>query len=84
MSWRVIAAIMIAVFVIVAIMTMVAQPIRDVGDSIVDASGSNSDVQQQRDMGIRAFENLGLLLIGGLLAWGGWRVLRRELTRGQL
>lgn len=89
MSWRVVAAVMIAIFAILAFNTLAAEPIRDIGDSIQDSADKNpdvdsGDVQQQRDSGIRAFDNLMLILVGGLLAWSAWRVLRRELTEGRL
>lgn len=87
MSWRVIAAIMIALFAILTVSAVTADPIRQVTDTIAevdDGQGGNYDTESQADSGIRAYENLILVLVFGLIGWGGWRVLRRELTEGRL
>lgn len=89
MSWRVVAALLIAIFAILAFSTLATEPLYDIGDTFQDIADSDADVDSsevadQRTSGIRAFENLVLILVGGLLAWGAWRVLRKELTEGRL
>lgn len=87
MSWRLVATVMIAIFAIVTLMTMTAQPIHTVTDSIVeidDGQGGHYDTAQQAESSIRGYFNAMLVLIFGLIAWAAWFVLRRELTEGRL
>lgn len=87
MSWRVIVAVMIAVFAILAVSMTTADPIRTVTDSIEEAddgSGGNYDTAKQAADGIRAYGNLIKILVFGLICWGAWRVVRREVTEGRL
>lgn len=87
MSWRVIAALMIAIFAIVVVSATTADPLRQVTDSIEEVDngeGGNFDTAKQASDGIRAYGNLILILVFGLIAWGAWRVVRREITQGGL
>lgn len=84
MSWRVIAAVMIALFAILTVSATTADPLRQVTDSIEQIDGADQSVEDQADMGERAYGNLILILVFGLIVWAVWRVLRRELTEGRL
>jgi len=86
MSWRIVATVMIVVFVSTAVWTVTADPLRQVGDSFVemDDGGGPYDIGSQIDSKIRGFSNMFLVLIFGVIGWAGWRVYRRELTRGKL
>lgn len=87
MSWRLITTVMIAIFGIVLMMTMTAQPIHTVTDSIVeidDGEGGQYDTAEQAESSIRGYFNAMLVVIFGLIAWAAWWVLRRELTTGRL
>jgi len=84
MSWRVITTVFIVVFAALIVWTITADPLRQTGDSIaeIDDGGGPYDVGSQTDSIIRGFSNMFLVLVFGVLGWGLWRVLRRELTRG--
>jgi len=87
MSWRLIATVMIAIFALLTVMTMTAQPIHTVTDSIVeidDGEGGQFDTAQQAESSIRGYFNAILVLVFGFIAWGAWFLLRRELTEGRL
>jgi len=84
MSWRVVAAVMIAIFSIVIVSAATAEPLRQTTDALEDLDGADSDVSEQADSGIRAYGNLILILSFGIIGWGAWRVLRREITEGRL
>lgn len=89
MSWKVVAAVLIAIFAILAFSTLATEPLYDIGDTFQGIADDNPDVDSgdvadQRNSGIRAFENLTVILVGGLLAWSSFRVLRRELSTGRL
>jgi len=87
MSWRLAATVLIAIFALVTLMTVTAQPIHTVTDSIVeidDGEGGHFDTEEQQESSIRGYFNSILVLIFGLIAWGAWRVLRKELTEGRL
>lgn len=86
MSWRVMAAVMIAAFALLLMMMTTAGPIRQVEESIVsvDDGGGVFDTADRASDWIRGYSNLFLILVFGLFGWGAWRVLRREVTRGRL
>lgn len=87
MSWRLIATILIAVFALVTLWTVTAQPMHTVTDSIVeidDGEGGQYDTEQTADSYLRGYFNTILVLVFGLIAYGAWFVLRRELTEGRL
>lgn len=87
MSWRVVATVFIAIFAILLVSTTTANPIHEVTDSIVeidDGQGDNYDTSNQAADGLRAYGNLILILVFGIIAWGAWFILRKELTEGQL
>jgi len=84
MSWRLVATVLIALFAIITLSVTMAEPIRDVTDKIVDQSDNNQEVVDYADSTIRAWSDMILILIAGIMIWGGWRVLRREVTEGRL
>lgn len=82
MSWRVIAAVLVAVFAALLVSMTTADPLHQVGDTFEDIDGGGQDVEDQANMGERAYGNLILIIVFGVLAWGAWFVLREEVTRG--
>lgn len=84
MSWRVAAAVMIAIAAALLISATTADPLRTATDSIEEADppGGRFDLGQYVDKGLRAYGNMILIIVFGLMGWGIWRVLRREATRG--
>lgn len=87
MSWRLVSTVMIAIFAILLLMTMTAQPIHTATDAIVeidDGEGGQFDTAQQAESSIRGYFNAMLILILGLVGWGAFYLLRRELTAGRL
>lgn len=87
MSWRLITTVMVAIFGVLLMMTMTAQPIHTVTDSIVeidDGEGGQYDTAEQAESSIRGYFNAMLVVIFGIIAWAAWWVLRRELTTGRL
>lgn len=87
MSWRVVSVVMIALFAILVLSTTTAGPLHEVTDTLVeidDGDGGQYDTSAVAAAGLRAYGNLILILSFGLIAWGSWFILRRELTEGQL
>lgn len=87
MSWRLVATVMIAIFALLTLMTVTAQPIHTVTDSIVEidnGEGGHYDTAQQAESSIRGLFNTILVLVFGFIAWAAWFVFRRELTEGRL
>lgn len=85
MSWKTAATVITVIFMLVSIWTLAADPLISIGNSFQD-TGDNSNEHFDGDSIID--ENIGawfdMILVGvfGLMAWAGYRVLRRELTRG--
>jgi len=86
MSWRLVATVMISIFALVTLMTVTAQPMHTVTDSIaeMDDGGGEYDTGEQAESSIRGYFNAILVLVFGLIAWGAWFLLRRELTSRRL
>ena len=87
MSWRVVSVVFIAVFALLTVSAMTATPIHNVTDTFADMDEDTSgqfDAAAQAAAGLRAYSNLILILVFGLIAWGSWYILRNELTEGQL
>lgn len=84
MSWRVVATVLIVVFTATLLWTVTADPLRQTGDAFIDSNddGGQINVDGKIDSAIRGYSNVFLILIFGVMGWGMWRVLRRELTRG--
>jgi len=87
MSWRTIATVFIVVFAIVIGQGILAGPILEVADGLNGAGDYENEHfdgnQMIADLPGQWF-NMGLLAAIGIMAWGAFRVLREELTRGRL
>lgn len=89
MSWRVVATVIIAIFAILLLSVTTAGPLYEATSAIEDVDenageGGRFDSAEVADAGQRAYGNLMLILPFGLIAWGAWYLLRRELTEGRL
>jgi len=85
MSWRTVAAVMIVLFTALAMWATLADPMVQIGNSFQDvADGETYDIDGRIDGLISHWFDMFLILTFGVMAWGGWRVLRKELTRDQL
>lgn len=85
MSWRTAATLMIVVFVMLIVLSVMADPLVQIADAFqgIETSGQfNTD--SKIDANVNAWFNMILVAVFGVMGWGTWRVLRRELTRGQL
>lgn len=84
-SWRVAATVIIVVFTATIAWTTLSDPLVQTGNAFQSISTSGQLATDTKISGmINGFFNMFLVLIFGLFAWGAWRVLRRELTRGRL
>lgn len=87
MSWRTAAAILVAIFAIVLLQAVLADPLFTFLGTVTgfyDTSGGLIDANSLIDGLGDSWMNMGLMMIFGLILWGGVRVLRRELTRGRV
>lgn len=84
MSWRIVVAVLVTVFLALLLSMTMGDPLRMATDAVVesDSAGQNSDAAEMADTGIRAFENLIYIIVFGSMAWGAWYIFRREITRG--
>jgi TRAP-type C4-dicarboxylate transport system permease small subunit len=83
MSWRTIAAVLIVVFSMLAIWGTLADPLVQISNAFIDLETSgqfNTDAKISRLT--QSVFNMILIGVFGVMAWGIWRVVRRELTRG--
>lgn len=85
MSWRTAATALIVVFVMLLVWATLADPLVQIGNAFqgVETSGQ-FNTEQKIDTNIQAWFNMLLLAVFGVMGWAFWRVVRRELTRGQL
>jgi hypothetical protein len=87
MSWRTAAAILIAVFAVLLLQTVLADPLFGFLSAVTDlydTSGGQIDGNSLIDGLGGAWMNMGLIMVFGLVLWGAVRVLRQELTRGRI
>lgn len=87
MSWRIVSTVLIIVFAIVIVQGVLADPLIETGEQL-NATGDYDNEHFDgnsiiTDMPTHWF-NMGLVAIFGIMSWGAWRVVRRELTRGGL
>lgn len=86
-AWRAVAVVLILVFSIILIQSLVAGPLVEYTEK-VNATGDYSNSHFDGNTIITGYAdawfNMGLIAIFGLMAWGSWRVIRQELTRGRL
>lgn len=83
MAWRTAATVMIVVFVATIIWAVTAGPLNAVGNEFQEVAPDDSAINADGkiDSAIDGYFNLFIVLIGGVLLWGTWRVFRQETTR---
>lgn len=88
MSWRVVVTVMIAIFTILTLSVVTVGPLHQSTGAITeldDPDDSNAlDATEFVEDGTRAYGDLILIFSFGLVAYGSWYILRRELTAGRL
>lgn len=85
MSWRTAATLMIVVFVMLIVLSVMADPLVQIANAFQDLETSGQfNTDSKIDANVNAWFNMVLVGIFGIFGWATWRVLRRELTRGQL
>lgn len=83
MSWRTAAAVIIAVFALIVVWTVFADPLIEIGNAFQEFDTSGQfNYDSTIDGLIGSWFDMIIFGVFGLLAWGAWRVVRRELTRG--
>lgn len=83
MAWRTVAAVMVVVFSMLVVWSTMADPLVQIANSFIEIETSgqlNTDSKINRM--VAAVFNMILVAVFGIMAWGVWRVIRRELTRG--
>lgn len=88
MAWRTIAAVATVIFLVVVLQSSMIGPLEQFSNSLSDTADGTL---QNEHLDANTFETLpatwsamGLIAIFGVMGWGAWRVVRRELTRGNL
>lgn len=83
MGWRTVAAVMIVVFSMLVVWATMADPLVQISNAFIDIETSGQLNTDSKINGLVAtFFDTILVAVFGILAWGLWRVIRRELTRG--
>lgn len=83
MGWRTIAAVFIAVFAFLVVGATMADPLVQIANAFQDIQTSGQlSTDSKIDRLVASWFNQILVAIFGILLWGVWRVIRRELTRG--
>lgn len=88
MSWRIIATVTITVFAIIIGQAVLIGPLHQTADAI-NETGDYSDNGHFDGNSliyniVYDWANMGLIAIFGVMLWGSWRIVRKELTRGRL
>ena len=87
MSWRTAAVVCIAIFAMVLLQAVLADPLYVYMDTITgffDTSGGVIDGNSLIDGFADSWMNMGLVFMFGLILWAGVRVVRQELTRREI
>lgn len=83
MGWRTVAAVMIAVFAFLAVWVTMADPLVQISNTFIDIETSGQlNTDSKITSLVDSLFNMILAGVFGILMWGIWRVIRRELTRG--
>jgi hypothetical protein len=83
MSWRTAAAVIIAVFALTVVWAIFADPLIQIADAFTDFDTSGQfNYEDTIDGLVGTWFKMILLAVFGILGWGTWRVLRKEITRG--
>lgn len=86
MALRTVAAVFIIVVSIVFLQIFLAEPVTEVTDALNESGDYSIGGQDMNDTFgtlVASFWNMGWIAIFGVMGWGVYRVLRRELTRGR-
>jgi hypothetical protein len=87
MSWKTVATVLITVFAIALVQATAIGPLFKLTDELSDDGDYNNEYYSVRDRidgFVSSWINMGLVGIFGMMAYGAARVVRKELTRGQL
>lgn len=88
MSWRLVATIMIAIFSILTLSVVTAGPLHQATGAITEMDDGTSEHGLDTDgfvnAGLQAYSDMILIFVFGLIAYGAWYLLRRELSAGRL
>lgn len=87
MSWRAAAAVLITVFAIVLVQAVLAGPLITFQEDLSatgDYSNEHFDGNSIMEGLPSVWFHMGLIGMFGIMLWAIARVVRRELTRGQL
>lgn len=87
MSWKTVATVLTVVFAVAVVQATAIGPVHDLEDGFTDNIDYNNEyysVQDRISGYIDAWINMGLIAIFGMMGWGIARIVRKELTRGQL
>lgn len=83
MSWRTVAAVMIVIFTFIIVWVVMADPLVSIADAFIELDTSGQfNTDSKIDAMVRGWFNMILVGVFGIMAWGIWRVIRKELTRG--
>lgn len=87
MGWKAVSVVLIVVFMIVVVQSALAGPAVEVTESL-NATGDYSNDHFDGNALITGFDDawfdMGLIAIFGIMMWGTWFVLKRELTEGRI
>lgn len=86
MGWKAVVTVLIVVFGVVIIQMAMASPLVSISESLNETGDYSNDhfdgnevIGDMPDI----WFNMGLIAIFGIMAWGIWWIIRRELTRGR-
>ena len=86
MSLRTIATVLIVVTSLVLLAMFLSEPLLAIGESLKGVGNYSVDgvaAGQNLDRNISSWLNMFWIGVFGVMLWGAFRVLRRELTRGR-
>jgi len=86
MALRTVATVLIVVTSLVLLTMFLSEPLLAIGDALkgvgnYSIAGTNASANLDRNIG--AWLNMFWIAVFGVMLWGTFRVLRRELTRGR-
>lgn len=84
MGWKTAAAVLVVVFSVVLLQAMLADPIKTYQDGLNKSGNYTNDHfngEETIQNVITSWFNMGWVLIFGIMGWGIYRAIRRELTR---
>lgn len=85
MAWKTAVTVLIVVFSATLLWATISDPLVQVSNDLKDVETSGQyDVDSKIDSYTTGYFNMFPILIFGIMAWGIWRIWRRETTRGRL